>query len=138
MSIVLACTTCGATSEKVIIDLDTSATPPEYVCRKCHRKPRCPSCKRRKGRLVIGPGEVNGTCHDCVNRRERDWRRDEARREAFGQAVCDLAAEDYDTRGIDALIVIPGVFDALVEYYNNAALERVRQKEQEGEHGTET
>jgi hypothetical protein len=108
---------------RVRLDIDTTASPPELVCPRCRRKPRCSSCGRRKNRLTIESrdGATVGVCGDCIRRRAADYAAGAEAREAFGQAVCDLAARDYEERGIDALVTIPGVFEALVEHYHNEA-----------------
>lgn len=49
----LACESCGATG--VPLDLDTKATPPEVVCRKCIKKAKCDRCRRRVSRRVLVP-----------------------------------------------------------------------------------
>ncbi len=38
----LCCAACGARG--VPLDLDVRQTPPEIVCRRCKRKPKCPGC----------------------------------------------------------------------------------------------
>jgi hypothetical protein len=59
------------------------ATPPEYLCRKCIRKSKCPACGKRRTRLVL---QVSGgsSCHPCIKRREKNaaayWREFEAER----------------------------------------------------------
>lgn len=40
----------------------------------------------------------------------------------FDQAVIDLATED----GVSVIIAIPGVWELLADYYNNDAIDKVR------------
>jgi hypothetical protein len=61
----LACSSCGATD--VPIDLDVKATPPEYVCRRCAKKSKCPECRRRVNRLISLPGG-RSRCERCQGR----------------------------------------------------------------------
>jgi predicted RNA-binding Zn-ribbon protein involved in translation (DUF1610 family) len=57
----LACSNCGATG--VRIDLDVRATPPEHVCLKCKRMPKCDECGKRRNRLTIeGSKKICGPC----------------------------------------------------------------------------
>lgn len=45
--------------------------------------------------------------------------------EAFETAVRDLATED----GVSVVLSIPGVWESVSEYYNNAAIDRCRERE---------
>jgi DNA-directed RNA polymerase subunit RPC12/RpoP len=63
------CAGCGApgTGPKAVrLDLDVKATPPEYVCMKCKRKPTCKQCCRRRGRVT-----VDGVCCSCERANQR-------------------------------------------------------------------
>jgi hypothetical protein len=47
--------------------------------------------------------------------------------ERFDELVFELARED----GVDAVLTIPGVWEEVSEYYNNAALDRWQREQQE-------
>jgi DNA-directed RNA polymerase subunit RPC12/RpoP len=71
------CASCGAPGvgpDAVRLDLDVSAVPPEHLCTRCRRKPRCSRCGKRRNRLTLQPGSRVSLCGPCI--------RDSARLEA--------------------------------------------------------
>ena len=51
IGVTLSCAGCHAVG--VPLDLDTKATPPELVCRRCAKKGKCDRCGKRSGRRVL-------------------------------------------------------------------------------------
>lgn len=41
------------------------ASDPEYRCKRCRRKSRCPWCRRLVGRLVLLPSSIDQVCERC-------------------------------------------------------------------------
>lgn len=71
----IECANCGAPGtgpEAVRLDLDLKSTPPEHVCLKCKRMPRCSRCTKRRSRL-----NIDGVCCPCQRAADR---REKARR----------------------------------------------------------
>jgi hypothetical protein len=64
----IACAGCGKPSSEVRLDLDVRATPPELVCPKCKRKPKCPRCGHRRNRLQCVPRGA-AICLPCLKPR---------------------------------------------------------------------
>lgn len=65
----LACVGCGVPGmgpDAVRLDLDTRTDPPEHVCVKCKRKPKCRICGKRRN--TLNPEAV---CSPCVRAGER-------------------------------------------------------------------
>lgn len=67
----VACANCGAPGVgpgAVRLDLDVKATPPEHVCVKCKRMPKCRRCSKRRNRL-----DVSGVCLPCIKQSELSY-----------------------------------------------------------------
>jgi hypothetical protein len=68
------CVCCGASGvglDAVRLDLDVSATPPEHLCTRCRRKPRCSRCGKRRNRLTLQPGSGVSLCGPCIRESDR-------------------------------------------------------------------
>lgn len=71
----IECANCGAPGigpEAVRLDLDLRTAPPQHVCLKCKRMPRCSSCTKARNRV-----DLDGVCCPCLRAAAR---REKARR----------------------------------------------------------
>ena len=67
----VGCCAPGIGLDAVRLDLDVSATPPEHVCPRCRRKPRCSRCRKRRNRLTLQPGGPVLLCGPCIRESDR-------------------------------------------------------------------
>jgi hypothetical protein len=86
----LACESCSSTEGP--LDLDVKSDPPERVCRKCIKMPKCPSCRFRRNRLMLFAGG-DAICGLCVRRNARE----ETKRNTRACTACFLPIDVTET-----------------------------------------